>query len=63
MESDWAQTDTLVSVDPLGGGEAFSAKVTLLDPIHDLAVLLTSSPVLAVSAPLAETDRVGCAPR
>ena len=48
-----------VRVDPLAGGAAFDASVARLDPVHDLAVLTTGTPLPAVAGAVTLTDRVG----
>jgi Trypsin-like peptidase domain len=45
-------------IDPLAGGEVRDAQVLRLDPVHDLAVITTYSPLPAVAGLLAMTDLV-----
>jgi tetratricopeptide (TPR) repeat protein len=53
-----ADADQVVGVDPLAGGSAFTATVTRVDPVHDLAVLTCDSGLLECSGPLAGSDGV-----
>ena len=45
-------------VDPLAGGEAFGAAVARMDPLHDLAVLISAASLPAVAGPLTATDQM-----
>jgi Trypsin-like peptidase domain len=45
-------------IDPLAGGEVRDAQVLRLDPVHDLAVITTYSPLPTVAGQLAVTDLV-----
>ena len=48
----------VVRVDPLAGGKVFGARVSRLDPVHDLAVLAADKPLTATVAVMAETGEV-----
>jgi S1-C subfamily serine protease len=48
-----------ISVDPLSGGESFTARVICDDPVHDLAVLTSDVALPTAVSGLASTDRLG----
>jgi len=50
--------DAMVRVDPLQGGEPRQARVHRIDPVHDLAVLSATEPLVECAAGLAVTDDV-----
>jgi len=50
--------DAVVRVDPLRGGEPTQARVSRIDPVHDLAVLSAAKPLAECAAGLAATDEV-----
>ena len=50
--------DAVVRVDPLRGGEPRQARVSRVDPVHDLAVLSAAEPLAECVAGLAATDEV-----
>ena len=52
-----AEVDAQVTVDPLAGGSAITARVIRVDEDHDVAVVAADAP-LAANAKLAETDLV-----
>lgn len=58
LEEIGAEPGAGVRVDPLDGGEAFVARVRRGDPVNDLAVLVSESPLAGVAGVLARTDRV-----
>ena len=45
-------------VDPLAGGEPFSAAVARMDPVRDLAVLTAEARLPAAAGPLTATDQM-----
>ena len=47
-----------VRVDPLGGGDWFGAVVSRVDPVHDLAVMVSGTALPASAGPLAATDQM-----
>src|SRR5260370_18426244 len=51
-----AADDTRVGVDPLAGGEAFSAAVVRADPLRDLAVLAADAGLPGGAGALAAPD-------
>ena len=53
-----ATVDAEVRVDPLGGGDSFGAVVSRVDPVHDLAVLTSTTPLPASAGPLTATDQM-----
>jgi tetratricopeptide (TPR) repeat protein len=53
-----AAQDAPVRVDPLAGGKAFTAVVARVDPVHDLAVLTTRTPLPTMAGTFTQTDRV-----
>jgi tetratricopeptide (TPR) repeat protein len=53
-----AAQDASVRVDPLAGGDAFDATVARVDPVHDLAVITTGTPLPALAGAFIQTDRV-----
>ncbi|MGI9000361.1 MAG: trypsin-like peptidase domain-containing protein [Pseudonocardia sp.] len=50
--------DAVVRLDPLQGGEPTDARVTAVDPVHDLAALSVVAPLSDSVAGLAATDEV-----
>ena len=50
--------DAVVQVDPLRGGEPTQARVSRVDPVHDLAVLSAAKPLAECVPGLAATDEV-----
>ena len=53
-----AAPDAPVRVDPLAGGAAFDCVVARLDPVHDLAVLTTRTPLPAIANAFTTTDHM-----
>ena len=53
-----AMADAAAGVDPLAGGKPFDAVVVRLDPVHDLAVLVSQIYLAECAGPLIGTDRV-----
>ena len=54
-----ASDDSLVQVDPLAGGDPFAVSVARVDPVHDLAVLVSDAGLPGTAGPLTATDRMG----
>ncbi len=52
------EVDAVVGVDPLRGGEPTHARVSRVDPVHDLAVLAADEPLPECVVGLAATDEV-----
>jgi hypothetical protein len=53
-----ADEGAAVQVDPLAGGEPFTAVVARMDPLRDLAVLTCDARLPTAAGPLAVTDQV-----
>ena len=53
-----AAEDAEVQIDPLAGGDSFGAVVARVDPVHDLAVMVSGTALPTTAPPLAGTDRM-----
>ena len=53
-----ASDDSPVQVDPLAGGDSFEVTVARVDPVHDLAVLISDAGLPGTAGELTATDRV-----
>jgi hypothetical protein len=53
-----ASENSPVKVDPLAGGDRFDVTVARVDPVHDLAVLISETGLPGTSGELAATDRM-----
>lgn len=51
-----AHRDAAVAVDPLAGGDGLGAAVARVDPVYDLAVLVSGTGLPAVAGALTATD-------
>ena len=53
-----ASDNSPVRVDPLAGGDSFEVTVARVDPVHDLAVLVSDAGLPGTAGPLTATDQM-----